>query len=158
MDKFSWAIEDEELWKFVTELGVRKGYSPADIRDAVTAERIVYGDAKPFVDAVLRREPVGLAVQSFIACMLLEHPNFPYHLKVVRQPGLRGAPSKAGLRWRDYLVTIEFEQQRQKGGFNKALQATAELLGMSESAVKGAVSRWRKLIRQVKDRQRQINP
>lgn len=147
MAKLSWAIEDEDFWQAVEKMSVAKGKSHADARDYVIVERLINGDAAAFLAAHTRGETVGPLVQEAFACMLRGNEHMDYHLKIVRRPGLKGAPLKAGLRWRDFIVTQAYEQQRKRVSYDEAMEATAGLLRMSASAVKGAVTRWRKLAR-----------
>jgi hypothetical protein len=131
-------------WRAVRDLHEAKGFSRADALNLVIVEWLLKGDTEPLLDAIETGEVVD-PVLSIVALMVTRDESLPYYLAVHRQPGQIGAPEKPGLQWRDAFATLAYEERCKEVGSEKAFQETADNFGISASAIRSAVTRFRKM-------------
>jgi hypothetical protein len=133
----SWAIADADLRRLIEQIHRDKGYSLAEARDLVILEWLAHGDPWPFIEANNAGHVCGVVVQNIIALMLTDG-----RLCVGRA---KGGQAKPGTAWQSVVVAQIYERELATGGNSDgAFEATAETLGMGESAVRACVTNARK--------------
>jgi hypothetical protein len=125
-----------ELWEIETQLFVKELDLPPEVAHWFTIVRWMWhGDFRPLVAAIQQDQALDPAVLNAIVEMIEEG-----RLKVT--PLKRGRPMKPAAEMRDRLAALRYEKQ--DGNSDAAFREIASAMGMSEQAVRAAVTRWRK--------------
>ena len=127
--KLSNKIFDENPWDVEVEL------SPADLDPIIARARVINrymhnGDLRPLAAAIKEGRRLHREVLDFLAIMINEG-------RLVAKPRGRGKRLKPSKNTRDYMAALLIER-------GNTLEKVAEILGMSEAAVRKAVTLWRK--------------
>ena len=127
--KLSNKIFDENPWDVEVEL------SPADLDPIVARARVINrymhnGDLRPLAAAIKEGRRLHREVLDFLAIMINEG-------RLIAKPRGRGKRLKPSKNTRDYMAALLIER-------GNTLEKVAEILGMSEAAVRKAVTLWRK--------------
>jgi hypothetical protein len=137
-------LEQQRPWRLEIELLQASGRTRTNAVNLVIIQWLRHGRAEPLIDAIYTGDIVD-PVLSFIAGMLLPDKRLPYYLALRRRRGLLGARRKPDTFVRDICAAHHYEQRYKEVGHDQALLDAAAEFRMSETAVKSAVTRWRKL-------------
>ena len=126
-----------DLWELeIIVLQVRYDLSPEDARLITVVRWMSNGDLRPLL-AEIRKGPLDEGVLNMLGDMIEDG-----RIRVVHKKG--GRPNRPDKEMRDLMAAAHYIKHSEKGSSDAAFKAVADEMGMSEEAVRAAVTFWRK--------------
>jgi hypothetical protein len=132
-------------WRSAVQLMEAKGSKREAALNLVISEWLVNGDPEPLIHSW--SELHYDLILMMIVRMLMGDQALPYRLEL--KSNGKGAPKKAGVRWRDLFMALVYRERYKKLGSEQAFEETANLFGVLPHTVREAVTAYREIERRV---------
>jgi hypothetical protein len=134
-------------WKIEIAYYIDLGVDDPDIARAITIRRYMeFNDLRPLRDAIAKAKRIDDKMVAIDAAILGDLLELIDQGRLVVKPLAGGKPKSPAKFARDLIGALRFEKRiAKKSNSDAAFRETASELGMTEVALREAVTRWRKV-------------
>ena len=137
-------ILGHDPWEIEAAFYVKHSVDPQDARILTIRRYMEFNDLRPLRDAIAKAKPIDDRMVAIDAAILGDLVELIDQGRLLMKLLSGGRPKSPDLFARDLVGALRYEKRMTKSDSDTAFRETASELGMTEKALREAVTRWHK--------------